>query len=203
MTYYEGPPLENGGTSIAGKESPSARFLFENGYIKSGQTVLDYGAGKIDRNGKYFREQGCKVYSYDPHNGTDVDGWKAVSNAFPKGSFDVAFSSYVLNVVPHYEEQKIIKRLSAISDKQLYVIRDDILYFLKKSLLKKPTKNTPAMLDFFYNEFGGTTLDEDSIKAFGKFGVRTSCGFQRIPSLDEYGMTRIKGLSDYKVYENG
>jgi len=45
---YEGPALEKGGTSIAGKAAPAVREMLGT-QVKAGMKVLDYGAGSFGR----------------------------------------------------------------------------------------------------------------------------------------------------------
>ena len=127
VRVYQGKEIEKGATSIKGKgPAPAIRWMVKEGIIKKGMKVLDYGAGKYARNADYLRELGCKVYAYDPHNyNTTGRVWTlgAVSNQEPRGMFDIAFTSYVLNVVPLKVEKEIIRKLSNHSYTLAHVVR--------------------------------------------------------------------------------
>jgi len=58
--YYDGPPLESGGTSITGRAVPYIRALI--GSLPEGSRILDYGAGKMARNADFLRAAGYKVF---------------------------------------------------------------------------------------------------------------------------------------------
>ncbi len=203
--YYTGKPLETGGTSIAGNEAPGVRFLFQKGYFDSSYTILDYGAGKFARNADYLREKGMKVYAYDPFNGKPgADGWEIgkVSLNLPNIKFDIAFTSFVLNVVPFHIEEDILKDVRKYSGNEYHITRNkDIFVTIKSALLRKD----PIVYNFYINEYGGSpdieNITDEEIMDFCYFGVQTSRGFQRIPLLEEErGYKLIKNTSAFKVY---
>lgn len=195
--YYTGEPLEKGGTSIMGKEVAGLAYLLEIGALKGAKTILDYGAGKYGRNSKYLRMRGYNVYSYDPYNGSDADGWTDVSNKLPDEKFDIGFTSYVLNVVPEHIETEILSELKELCKKQFHITRNmDIYDTVSKALERKD----PIVYNFFTEEFGGTQITRDTAIEFCKFGVQTSKGFQRIPFLEEKGFTLLKKTNGFKVY---
>ncbi len=204
VRVYTGKALEKGGTSIAGKEVAMIRKLFTKGTIKG--KVLDYGAGKYGRNANYLREQGLEVYAYDPFNGSDVDGWNGVSKTKPRTKFDTGFSTYVLNVVPTNIEKDIIGEVASMSKHQIHITRNlDIFDSIKKAF-KREDKN---IVSFFKKEFANNnelkaledgSLTDEIILAFCEFGVQTSRGFQRIPTLEQYGYKLLNKTNGYKVY---
>lgn len=204
---YVGDPLETGGTSIQGKEAPALRKLYETGTFPEGSTILDYGAGKFGRNANFLRDIGFEVYAYDPFNGTSVDGYEGVSNKLPKGiKFDIAFTSFVFNVVPSHIEDQIIKDIKKFSKKQIHITRNmDIYETVKKALERKD----PLVSNFFIEEFAKPdevemfedgNLTKDIILEFCIHGVQTSQGFQRIPVLEDKGFKVIRKTSAFKVY---
>jgi len=205
---YKGKPLETGGTSIQGKAAPALRDLYKKGVFKEGDVILDYGAGKYGRNANFLREEGFKVYAYDPFNGKAVDGYEGVSNKLPKGTkFDVAFTSFVLNVVPDKIENTIIKEIKRFSKKQFHITRNmDIFDSVKKALGRKDKLVSNFFLDEFANSqeegaYNTDKLTDKMILAFCEFGVQTSKGFQRIPFLDDKGFKQIRKTASYKVFE--
>jgi len=200
-TYYTGQPLETGGTSIPGKAAPAIQKLFKTGAFSGAKSVLDYGAGKYGRNANFLRENGVKVYAYDPFNGTNVDGWVGVSNKLPKKKFDIGFTSYVLNVVPEHVEDQIIADISHKVKHQIHITRNkDITVSIKKAL----KRGDQTVTSFFNKEFGGKIdpkeIDDSTLEDFVYFGVQTSKGFQRIPELETKGFRKIQSTTGFKVY---
>jgi len=204
---YTGEPLETGGTSISGAAAPALRDLFNKGEIKAGMTVLDYGAGKSGRNANFLRENGVKCFAYDPFNGTNVDGWKGVSDTLPSGTFDVGFTAYVLNVVPEHIEDQLISDVDKASKRQFHITRNRDIYDTVKRALQRKDK---LVGDFFLTHFADDeqkrmyeegTLPNDVIIAFCEFGVQTSKGFQRIPFLANKGFTLVRKTNVAKVYK--
>ena len=194
---YKGKPLEEGGTSISAGVAPPIRKLFMDNDISDEMKVLDYGAGKGGRNAKWLRDRGVKVYAYDPYNGEDCDGWKGVSNKLPDNEFDVAFSSYVLNVVPDDVEDEIIKNMNGYAPKCFHITRNKDIFTSVKKALERGDKTVKP---FFDNEFGGGPLSDANIMDFCLHGTKTSKGFQRIPKLEHKGFNIIKSTEGYKVY---
>lgn len=196
---YRGQPLEEGGTSISTSTTPVLRDLFMSQDISDQTRVLDYGAGKSGRNARWLRARGVKVYAYDPYNGVDCDGWEGVSNKLPDEKFDVAFSSYVLNVVRDQDEDEIVQNMERYAPKCFHITRNqDVFDSIKKALERKD----PTVTQFFEQEYGGGDLSDANVQNFCQFGAKTSKGFQRIPQLEHKGYNLIKSGKNYKLYSN-
>ena len=212
--YYTGVPLESGGTSIKSGTgaSPAVKEMFNSGIIKNGMVVLDFGSGKYNRNSNYLREQGIKVYSYDPFNGqTESSGWDSTAKTFPRNiKFDLAFTSYVLNVVPYNVEKNIITQMVSLSKKQAHIVRDDVVTAISKPL--KSSAGTNPAKQFFVDEYAkhdeeliqkmrDGKLSKEEITDFCIFGVKTVRGFQRLVYLEENGYTlTTKKTGKYRIY---
>jgi hypothetical protein len=206
---YTGDPLETGGTSIAGGAAPGVKWLEQQGAFNNAKTILDYGAGKYGRNSNYLREKGFKVYSVDPYNGSaGANGWEAVTTNQPNTNFDVAFTSFVLNVVPEHIEEQIIGTVNQLAQKTYHVTRNKDIFVTVKAALERGDK---VITDFFLNNFASEeekqaleekTLSNDVIWEFCKHGVQTNRGFQRIPTLEDKGMTLMRETSNFKIYSN-
>lgn len=194
---YKGEPLEEGGTSISGGVAPPVRQLFMSNDLNSDMKVLDYGAGKTGRNAKWLRDRGVKVYAYDPYNGTDDDGWNAVSNKLPEDQFDVALSSYVLNVVPENIEDDIIENMNRYASKCYHITRNEDIFSSVKKALERKDKTVTS---FYEDEFGGGPTSDANIMDFCLHGTKTSKGFQRIPRLEHKGFNLSKSTTGYKIY---
>lgn len=205
---YAGDPLEAGGTSIAGGAAPALKQLATQPDFKNAETILDYGAGRFARNANYLREQGYRVYAYDPFNGApDGDGWNVTSQKKPAEQFDVGFTSFVLNVVPEHIEKSIIEDLKQLAKTSYHITRNkDIFDMVKKAL----SRREPTVTNFFLNNFADEEerqafeegrLTDKIIQDFCEHGVQTSRGFQRIPTSEDSGLTLIKSTSGYKVYK--
>lgn len=68
--FYDGRPLEQGGTSIKGKgAAPYVRRLARR--LEPGTRILDYGAGKYARNADYLTVQ-AKVTAGKPFSEEDT-----------------------------------------------------------------------------------------------------------------------------------
>lgn len=199
--FYDGPPLESGGTSIKGKgAAPGIKDLYKMGMFLEGQKVLDYGAGKYARNADYLRDLGFTVYAYDPFNGSSVDGYEygKVSNKLPNEKFDVAFTSFVLNVVPLYIEKDIVKECESMADKCLHITRNKDIFDKVQNALERVDK---VILKYFRDVYkGNDPLNVQEQYDLCCFGVQTSRGFQRIPTTETLGYNLIKDTSGYKVY---
>ena len=210
--FYSGKPLEKGGTSIAGDAAPAIRALYGKA-IKDGDTVLDYGAGKYARNADFFRKKGIKAFAFDPFNSnaTEKEGWDegkvadAVSLKTNGGKkFSVAFTCFVLNVVPKNVEAEIIAKSEKLGKKTVHITRNmDVFDMVKSAMLKKDKYVYP----FYVKEYNkGKDVDpkkltDEDIMEFCKFGVQTSRGFQRIPDLESYGYKLVRNTSGFKIYE--
>lgn len=206
--FYTGPALESGGTSIRGRgAAPYVRRLAEQ--LEPGTTILDYGAGKYARNADYLRELGFEVYAYDPFNGNGTDGYGmgCVSTRLPRRKFDLGLTCYVLNVVPEALERRIVADLARLSREQVHITRgDDIFDSVKAALLR----GDDTVCAFFEREFmpgrrlGAAfregRLTDRQIRAFCRFGVQTSRGFQRIPEPE--GLHPLGGGSGHRVFSS-
>jgi hypothetical protein len=193
--YYSGPDPEKGGTAISGKAAPAVRFLFEQGFIPPGSTVLDWGAGRAGRNAQYLRFRGCTVYAYDPFHGSS-NGWEGIAKTPPKGTqFDVSLTVFVLNVVTKATQDKILKSLNV--PVSYHVVRDDIEYVAKRALSGAVPNN--YITDFFYEHFSDPEKD---LSSFCRFGFPTGPNkFQRAVTVPKNG-TRIKKLSGkYTIFQ--
>lgn len=206
--YYTKAPLETGGTSTNfNAPAPAVKQLVKSKIIKPDDVALDYGAGKYGRNANFLRELGVKTFAYDPFNGSSDDGWTGVSKSVLNGKFDVAFTSYVLNVVPKHIEQQILQDIEPKANHIVHIVRNkDVFDSVKRALLKKDKTVWPFFQNEFLPNYPGQVNDEeitDQVVAdFCKFGVQTSRGFQRICHLEDEGYTLTKGspTSPYKVY---
>lgn len=204
---YSGPPLERGGTSIAGNPCPQVVRLVKDGAFDQASKILDFGAGRYGRNASWLRQQGFRVYAYDPYNGeASVSGWEGTSNKLPRAKFDIGFTSFVLNVVPEYSERAIIRAVSRLSREHYHVTRNkDILGMARTAL----AKHDPVVGGFFVEEFARpaeaarfrtSNLTDRMIMDFCLFGFRTIRGFQRIPVSEEVGLECIAESHARKVY---
>jgi hypothetical protein len=181
------------------------------------------------RNADFLREAGFRVFAFDPFHHTGGSGWELGSvvddpSRIPEVRFDLAFTSYVLNVVPHYLEGEIIDTLSRLAPdaEQLHITRNmDILDMVRKGLQRlsdpsrKVSKRDKVLLDYLLSEYlpkclpglRGSTLawaalasNREAILDICRFGVETSAGFQRIPHLEEYGFSLVAKKTGYKAY---
>ena len=206
---YTGEPLEKGGTSIKGQgAAPAIKSLIKKGFF-DGKTVLDYGAGKYGRNADAIRSSGAKVFAYDPFHGSGDDGYSSVAGSIPNEKFDIAFTSYVLNVVPENTEDQILNDIESHSNSIFHITRNlDIFNSVKKALMRKDPTVSNFFLQQFANEeekesFENGTLTDQVIMEFCKHGVQTSRGFQRIPELENKGYNLKQNTSGYKLYTKG
>lgn len=204
-SFYTGTPLEFGDTSIANTPSKSIQTLFHHLYKEKGRKiVLDYGAGKYARIANFLRKElNMSVFAYDPYNyNIDHNEWKAwedgcVSNTIPPFKFDLAFTSYVLNVVPKHIEREIIEATESYSDHVIHIVRNMVIVDMVKRNLGKQN----IVTDFIKNEYGGPTATDEDILKLCEYGVQTPRGFQRVTHLEEYGYKLIQRKHGYKYYE--
>jgi len=206
LDFYKGVPLEKGGTSIAGKESPAVRWLYDK-HIKGFGEVLDYGAGKYARNADFLRNLGVPTFAYDPYNFNcpSIGGW---NNGLVSGDvclednngylFNICLTSFVLNVLPKNEESAVIEEISKLSKKSLHVVRNLDIYDTVLSAINRKDKVT---LNFIAKEYPQADPIRD-LMDICVAGVQTSRGFQRITSLEEYGFVCIKKQRGYKIYSS-
>ena len=128
-------------TALSSNTRPNKNLVdfITNNLIDTSKTILDWGAGK-GRHSNYLRELGYKVWSYDPYNGEDtLDGYNKVSNNLPNESYDLVFSSYVLNVIPKSQLNKVIKEIESFGNDSSIVIhkvREDA-DLIKKAVIEK------------------------------------------------------------------
>ncbi len=190
---YKGKSVETGATSIKGQgASPAIKWLVKKGLIRKGMLVLDYGAGKYGRNAEYLREMGCKVYAYDPHNfNVTGNGFRrgAVTKRKPTGKFHVAFTSFVLNVVPAKVELQIVREVKTYADRVFHITRHlDILEMAEKTLLGKT--NNRWITDWYRDKYMRAACVDvmteqeilETVGDFSHFGFQTGNGkFQRLP----------------------
>ena len=208
---YKGKSVENGATSIKGQgPSPAIRWLVKKGLIRKGMRVLDYGAGKFARNADFLRSMGCKVYAYDPHNfNTKGDGFKKgkVTKRKPKGKFDVAFTCFVLNVVPAKVELQIVREVKTYADRVFHVTRHlDLVGMAEKAVLGETTNRW--ITDWYYDKFMQAPravveamTEYEKMKTIGDFvnyGFQTGKGkFQRLPKKTAMWRRGYQMLQDH------
>ena len=203
---YKGKSIENGATSIKGQgASPAIKWLVKKGLIRKGMRVLDYGAGKYGRNADYLRSIGCKVYAYDPHNhNTKGSGWLrgAVTKRKPTGKFDVAFTSFVLNVVPAKVELQIVREVEAYADQVFHIHRNqDLLEMVHETI--NGAKNNKYILEWYDRFIEGCTYGT-LIGDFCHHGFQTGKGkFQRLPkktSMERRGYRMLRDSIGYIIW---
>lgn len=219
---YKGPALEKGKTSRAGGAVKPLMDLIgkltNSGTLVPGESKLaDIGAGAYSRNADALRKAGFDVYAYDPYNGQDADGWTGVAATPPDGSFDLVFSSYVLNVVPEYAEDDILSEMEALSPRVVHVVRNkDVRDMITDAIYRyqdgSQDKNAQLVAETFLNEFADQDmleqyqagdLYEQDMQELAEHGVPTSKGFQRIPVLDQKGYQKVRDSSGFKLYTKG
>jgi hypothetical protein len=203
-TYF-GPALECGKTSIvSAAPTPALKWLVQLGVLVPNMTVLDYGAGKTARNTKYLRRLGFDVTAVDPFHHSkrlgildpgQIQGYR----------FDVALTSYVLNVVPEYIEDDILNKLDTLTDQQIHITRGTDLVQLLRGL--KPNSYTYKWIK--QNAIGcgidravqslTTTKYATALETLAHFGFATTRGFQRLPSLERKGFSLI-AFNSNRVY---
>jgi hypothetical protein len=204
-SYYSGTTMSKN-TSIVGGVTEGIASLFKSGKIFG--KVLDYGAGRVDRNAKFLRENGLEVYSYDPFWGSGDNGYQTTSDKLPNDNFDVGYTSYVLNVVSVPEQNGILNTMNSLCKKQYHIVRYMDLYDLAKKNLESDKDN--VIKNFFTKEYKGDLeqyLSSDRVSRtdiltdFLQYGTETSNGFQRLVSLEDQGFSLIKKASGYRIYE--
>lgn len=204
-SYYSGTTMSKN-TSIVGGVTEGISSLFKSGKIFG--KVLDYGAGRVDRNAKFLRENGLEVYSYDPFWGSGDNGYETTSDKLPNDTFDVGYTSYVLNVVSVPEQSGILNTMNSLCKKQYHIVRYMDLYDLAKKNLESDKDS--VLKSFFTKEYKGNLeqyLNSDKearmniLTDFLQYGTETSNGFQRLVSLEDQGFSLIKKASGYRIYE--
>jgi len=221
---FEGPPPEQGATSIKGDAVKplldQVEGLIRSGVLTPGEsTIVDYGAGKYSRNADALRKLGFAVYAYDLFNATGGSGWEmgSVTDVLPSEQFDLAFTSYVLNVVPDSTEDEILATTESLAPLVLHITRNkDVSTMLAGALQRyidgKTDKNATLVGNFFVDEFATSTqleefeqhgVYEDTVRELAEYGVPTSKGFQRIPILEDKGYAKVRDSSNFKAYTKG
>lgn len=204
-SFYSGTTMSKN-TSIVGGVTEGVSYLYKSGKIQG--KVLDYGAGRVDRNAKFLRANGLEVYSYDPFWGSGDNGYETTSDKLPNDTFDVGYTSYVLNVVSFPEQSGILSTMNSLCRKQYHIVRFMDLYDLAKKNLESDKDN--LIKNFFTNQYKGnldTYLNSDRegkmqiLTDFLQYGTETSNGFQRLVALEDQGFTLIKKSSGYRIYE--
>jgi hypothetical protein len=212
---YSGPDLEVGGTSINAAAAPALRDdVFKAGLLKKGDVILDYGAGKYARNANFLRDQGFKVFAYDPYNHNGKDGWEdgGVSSKLPTGvKFDVVFSSFVLNVLQNKTMIKLVKKMERLSTRlTIHITRNrDVFDGALKSIRGGSDKAILPFIEKYYpdkemavnlKEKNIDAITDEQIMDLSVFGYASSRGFQIIPMLDNYGYSKLREVNGYKLY---
>lgn len=201
--------MEKGGTSTRFKGdtmTPGLAWLAKTGVFDGARSVLDYGSGRYSRNATALRKMGLKVYCFDPfHGGVGDDGWEGISADLPGEDFDIGFTSFVLNVVPEYIEEQILKRLTVICEKHYHIVRDDIFKMVKSALERGDKTVSQFFLDEFATSKEGhlyrdSELPDETVMEFCQFGTATTRGFQRLCTMEELGLNLLHRKSNsYKI----
>ena len=182
------------------KPCPYINWLVTKGYIKRGQTILDYGAGH-GRNADWLRGLGFKVYAYDPFNGKDEYGWHGVSSILLNRKFDVVITCYVLNVVTVSTEWNILKQCRELADSEFHITRNrDIIDVVEQGMRSKDDL-VRRQYDDWLHSHGNKVVGQDDMTRYMRFarcGFRTSKGYQRIPDLG-YTQTRVSLIKESKA----
>jgi hypothetical protein len=196
---YDGPPINSKETSRMGDTVSGISMLYNAG--KFSGTIIDYGCGRIARNTEFLRSKGLKVYAYDPFWGNSTNGYEGISNVKPDDTFDVGFTSYVLNVVRVSDEKEILNWIGSHCKQQYHITRNkDIITMITDNLT---ASGNNIVKKFFVEWFGGdlNNIKPEIINEFSIYGTATNRGFQRIPMLEDYGYSLLKASFGYKIYE--
>ncbi len=177
-------PTQSKMTSIVGGVTRGVVDLFNKGLLHG--SILDYGSGRCDRNGAYLRNKGLFVYSYDPFWGVAENGYEGVSDRLPNDSFDVGFSSYVINVVNEQEEDDIIREMNDRCQIQYHIVRN---------------KDVEKMIQMKFYKDKVNNKEKIEIKDLARHGIETTRGFQRVPYLENKGFELIHKEYGFKIYK--
>lgn len=174
--------IEQGGTAMSTRNSsPAVRYLYDQGLIRPGMTVIDYGAGH-GRNTRWLRDRDVDVYAYDPYLGfPGHNGWKVISDEFPVVKrVDVLLTSFVLNVLTPGDELELLKKIKGLAYFTYHVVRNrDLLYY--------SADDTPQYIA--------------NCKAIAKSGFPTSRGYQRRTEVDHEGIICIREVHGYRIFQ--
>jgi hypothetical protein len=201
--YYNGPPLDKGGTCtvFGGRSSPAVRELIGRKEILPDMKVLDFGAGS-GRNADWLRDRGVRVFAYDPYHGVQGEsGWTGVAGNMNEvnhlDNWDVFLTSFVMNVVPYLEQIKISRLAKRVARKDIHITRNnDLVDMVTKALHRKDK----YVYGFYLNDYKGTICCDSDIHDFCMHGTRTSKGFQRLPYMEENGYTLLRKTHSYRIY---
>lgn len=199
---YKGKSVETGATSIKGQgPSPAIKWLVKKGLIRKGMRVLDYGAGKYARNADYLRAMGCGVYAYDPHNfNTEGNGFLKgkVTKRKPTGKFDVAFTCFVLNVVPAKVELQIVREVKTYADRVFHVSRNQDIVTMANATIHGDKNNTYIAEWYDWFVITGSYTYGTRVGEFCHHGFQTGKGkFQRLPKKTAMRRRGYRILQDH------
>jgi hypothetical protein len=130
---------------------PNKELLEFFGDYDDSMYILDFGAGH-GRHADALRKMGHRVYAYDPFNGEDdVSGWEGVSNKLPVNSFEIVFSTYVLNTTT----LAIASDIAEMCERLVTPRGGTVLHMVRKDLppgeqlTKRGTYQVKVTSDFF------------------------------------------------------
>jgi 2-polyprenyl-3-methyl-5-hydroxy-6-metoxy-1,4-benzoquinol methylase len=125
------PPdvLERSAKTALHRKAPSfpVRFLFSRGFIRSSDSVLDYGCGHGEDVRWLNKEHSCLSWGYDP--GRKNPGSRCSRFVAPEEQFDVVLCTYVLNTLPVDYESEIIEQLKRhcfMNGRIFVTVRNDV-----------------------------------------------------------------------------
>ena len=126
-------------TALSSSTKPNSDLIaFITKNISKDKTILDWGSGH-GRHTNALRNEGYKVWSYDPYNGKEtLDGYNNISKYLPDFKHDVIFTAYVLNVIPKKEFYTNIILIENVLERNgtiIHKVRED------SDLLKKHKEN--------------------------------------------------------------
>ena len=202
------------------KISPAVKILIQKGLLRPEMKILDFGAGH-GRHVLGLKNEGFQnVLGVDKFNqGKHVQDLEAAKGK----SFDVVFSSFVLNVVPDSDhdftdidtEDDIIDFLKPVCSRQIHIVRNlDILEPLQriqKVLKEKKVSNhtTNYIQKNFDKEISerfmqGKASSDDlffiASRGYITKVTKEGINFQRIPFLEEKGFDNYMTTPKFKIY---
>jgi hypothetical protein len=141
-----------------------------------------------------LRARGVEVYGYDPHHPQGESGWSGVSDALPTERFDIAFTSYVLCVLPKDVEGEVISDIRSYAPTCTHIVRGDELLDAVEEMYHSGNSHVWRS----WNEFGGDVLKYE-LKDFCRAGVHT--GPDRYQRLSRpAGLSLVHSTKAWKVY---